>query len=323
MRQKLNAARDNIRNGDYAAAEKLLLDAQEIDPTNRDVRTELRDVQALLGRRAAGADDMLQTMTQLTKVRIDEQRTTAGKFVNLGRMHLQNGRYDSAIENFEQAVFIVESSPYDIDWQGLREDATRGLREATRAKEETERRDHQDAVERSLAELAREAEQGLIAEQQRLERLMGAGIEAFDREDWDSAEYYAQKVLDVQPDNTKAQDLQMSARRAHHDQMEREFLIQEKRRFRDWMDDINATRVLQQKILKWPSQSFWDKITQARSQARPSFGAVELDPEGEALKARIRSHDGEPRTWTTRSSRRSSASSSSRAASTSTSIRAS
>ncbi len=289
VRQKLNAARDNIRNGDYAAAEKLLLDAKEIDPVNRDVRTELRDVQALLGHRAAGAQDMLQTMRQRTKVRIDEQRTTAGKFVNLGRMHLQNGRYDDAIESFEQAVFIVESSPFDIDWHGLREDATRGLREATRAKEETARSDHRQAVERSLAELAREAEQGLIAEQQQLERLMGAGIEAFDREDWGSAEYYAQKVLDVQPDNTKAQDLQMSARRAHHDMMERDFLIMEKRRFRDWMDDINATRVLQQKILKWPSQTFWDKITTARSQARPSFGDVSVDAEGEALKARIRS----------------------------------
>jgi len=288
VRQKLNAARENVRNGDYAAAEKLLLDAQEIDPTNRDVRTELRDVQALLGRRPAGADDMLQTMRQLTKVRIDEQRTTAGKFVNLGRMHLQNGRYDDAIENFEQAVFIIESSPYEIDWQGMREDATRGLREARRAKEDSQRADHQAAVERSLAEMAREAEQQLINEQQRMERLMGAGVEAFEREDFDAAEYYAQRVLDVQPDNTKAQDLQMAARRAHHDQIERDYLIREKRRFREWMDDINATRVLQQKILKWPSQSFWDRISQVRSQTRPSFGEVEVDPEAEALRARIR-----------------------------------
>ncbi len=173
VRQKLDAARTHVRNGDYRAAEKLLLDAQELDPTNRAVRTELRDVQALRGRRPAGAEDMLQTMRQLTKVRIDEQRTTASKFVNLGRMHLTNGRFDDAIENFEQASFIIESSPYEIDWQGLREDATRGLREARSMKEEQARTAGRRAVEQSLAEMAREEEQRLIAEQQRLERLDG------------------------------------------------------------------------------------------------------------------------------------------------------
>ena len=49
---------DEMVRGVYihrAGAEKLLLEAQELDPTSRDVRTELRDVQALLGRRPAGA----------------------------------------------------------------------------------------------------------------------------------------------------------------------------------------------------------------------------------------------------------------------------
>ena len=288
VRQKLEAARDNVRAGDYAAAEKLLLAAQELDPANRDVRTELRDVQALLGRRPASANDMLDSMRQVTKVRIDEQRTTAGKFVNLGRMHLQNRRYDDAIENFEQAAFIIESSPYEIDWNGLREDANRGLREAHRLKDELERSEHKQAVERSLAEMAREEEQRLIAEQQRLERYMGSAIEAFERDDFDGAQYYAGKVLEEQPDNTKAADLQRHARAAYHDQMEREFLIREKRAMREWMDDILATRVLQQKILKWPSQSFWDKISRLRSQSRPSFGETVDDPEAAALMNRVK-----------------------------------
>lgn len=289
VRQKLEAARDLVRAGDYAAAEKLLLDARELDPVNRDVRTTLRDVQALLGRRPAGADDMLQSMRQLTKVRIDEQRTTAGKYVNLGRMHLQNGRYDDAIESFEQAVFIIEASPYEIDWQGLREDADRGLREARRLKDEHQAAEHRDAVERSLAEMARAEEQQLIAEQQRLEGWMGAAIEAFDRDDFETAGYYADRVLGDQPDNTRAQDLKRSARAAHHDMMEHDFLIREKRAFREWMLDITNTRLLQQKILKWPSQSMWDRITRIRAQSRPTFGDVQADPEAAALRARVKS----------------------------------
>ena len=47
VQQKLDAARDLIRAGDYASAERLLLESQQLDPLNREVRTELRDVQAL------------------------------------------------------------------------------------------------------------------------------------------------------------------------------------------------------------------------------------------------------------------------------------
>ena len=74
----------------------------------------------------------------------------------------------------------------------------------------------------------------------------------------------------------------MAARRASHDQVERDYLRKEKLAFREWMDDITNTRALQEKILKWPSQAFWDRISQVRSQSRKSFGEVQVDAEGEA-----------------------------------------
>ncbi len=288
VQQKLQSAKDEELNGNYAAAERLLLDAQELDPTNTDVRTELRLVQAYLGRRSATAGDFLETVRQVQKVRIDEQRTTASKLVNLARQNLQGRRYDDAIDNFEQALFIITSSPYDVDWGGLKEQAEQGLRNAKQMKQEAQRAEHRASVESSLENMAQAEEQRLLAEQQQLERLMGSAIEAFDRDDFEHAEFYAGKVLDVQPDNTKARDLQLAARRAHHDQVEGDYLIEEKRHFREWMDDIEATRIPQDKILKWPSQSFWDHISEVRRATRASFGAVEVDPEADALRAKLR-----------------------------------
>ena len=289
VQQKLDAARDHIRAGDYASAERLLLEAQQLDPLNRDVRAELRDVQAYLGRRPAAASDMLEGMRRLTKVRVDEQRTTAGKFVNVGRMQLQNRRFDDAIENFEQALFIIESSPYSVDWNGLDEQAEQGLREARQMKLDAQRAEHRDAVEASLTEMAQAEEQRLLAEQQRLERLMGSAVEAFCRGDFETSQYYAERVLDAQPDNTKARDLQMASRRAYHEQVEQEYLKNEKRAFREWMIDIQNTRILQDKILKWPSQSFWDRITETRKRSRASFGDLDMDPEAEALQQKVES----------------------------------
>ena len=197
----------------------------------------------------------------------DEQRTTANRYAERGRVALSNGQYDAAIEAYEQALFIIESSPFNIDWKGLRESSQAGLRRARQAKAEYERAGRQAATERSLAEMAEQRERELIQEQQRLEQYMGAAIEAFNRDQFDLAEQYANRILQEQPDNTKAQDLARAATRARHDLGERDFLRKEKLAFREWMDDIAATRVLQEKILKWPSQSFWEQITSVRGQS--------------------------------------------------------
>ena len=59
----------------------------------------------------------------------------------------------------------------------------------------------------------------------------------------------------------QARDLQLASRRAYHEEVNRDYVRREKQAFRDWFDDIQQTRVLQDKILKWPSQKFWDDIS--------------------------------------------------------------
>lgn len=289
VRQKLDAARVHIRNVQYEEAERLLEEALNIEPSNREVRSELRDVQAYLGRRGPSSQGLLEEARDTVQVRIDEQRTTAAKHVSLGRMDLQGRRYDEAVEAYEQALFIMNASPYQIDWKDLKGDAQTGLREARMAKDDSERSARENATEEALRDLAKGEEDRLLREQERLEQWMGAGVEAFYRNQFEQAEYYAGKVLEVQPDNTKARDLQMAANRAGHDQVEADFLVREKRAYREWMEDMQATRVLQDKLLKWPSQSFWNQISSVRSRSRPSFGGGDVDPEGDALKQTIAS----------------------------------
>jgi tetratricopeptide (TPR) repeat protein len=289
VRQKLEAARAHIRKVEYEQAEKLLLEATQLDPTNRDVKSELRDVQAYLGRRGPLAESQLEGGRNLVQVRVEEQRANASKHVNLGRVHMQSKRYDEAMEAFEHALFIMNASPYQIDWKDLKGDAEAGLRDARLAKEDAQRRALETATEAAIDDMAQSEEARLMQQQERLEQWMGAGVEAFYRNQFDQAEYYANKVLDVQPDNTKARDLAMAANRASHDQVEAEFLVREKRAYREWMEDMQATRVLQDKILKWPSQSWWNEMNQLRRRTRPSFGGGEIDAEGEALKKKISS----------------------------------
>ena len=288
VRQKLEAAQAHSRNGEYHEAEKLLLEAKQLDPSDRDVNFELRDIQGLLGRRTAGADGLADRQAEVANVRIDEQRTKAARLTNMGRMHFANAHFDNAIESFEDALFIINSSPYEIDWGTLKRDASDGLRQAKYAKSQSERMKRQDAVEQGLQEMAAVEEQRLIQEMERMEKIMGASISAFQRNEFEEAERLANTILEMQPDNTKAREIQLAAARARHSQVEVNHLRREKRAFRQWLDDIQATRVPQQKILQWPSRKFWERISAVRANNRPTFGNTETDPEAAELMAKVK-----------------------------------
>ncbi len=287
VRQKLDAARVHVDNFEYAKAEKLLNEALRLSPGNRDVVNTLQLVRDLRGARDAGAQGLAGSEAQRGSIRKEEQQYTARKFANVGRSHLINGRFDDAVESFEQAIFIMNASPYALDWGSTRRDAENGLRQAKYMKDQRAKGARREAIEDSLNTMAKQEEQRLLGQQAKLERYMAAGVEAFQRNNYSLAGDQAQRVLDAQPDNIKARELLMASQRADHDEVERSFLIDQKRRFREWMDDIQATRVPQQRIMKWPSQQFWTDMKNLRKRTRPSFGDIEVDEEAEALKKKI------------------------------------
>jgi type II secretory pathway component GspD/PulD (secretin) len=288
VKQKHEAAKAHISKGEYQQAEKLLLAAHDLDPADHDVNWDLREVESLLGRRSADAETYAQRQAEVANVRIDEQRTKAAKLTNVGRMHMTQGNWDDAVESFEDALFIINSSPYKIEWGTLKKDAEDGLRQAKAARTQEARRNRQKSIEDSLSQMAATEEQRLMNQMERLEKMMGAAVAAFQREEYDQAEHLAEQVLLEQPDNTKAREIQLAASRASHDKIAREQLQREKRAFRQWLDDIQATRIPQQKILQWPSRSFWQKISSLRAKTRPTFGKTDSDPEAAALMAKVK-----------------------------------
>ena len=287
VQRKIDMAREQMRNGDYAAARRALEEAIDLEPQNNDARFMLREVESLLGDRGSNAAEYGRSRAMVTKLRIDEQRQRAAKLANMGRMHLANDRFDSAIEAFDDALFIMNTSPYSIDWSGLEQEARDGLRQAKQRKADDERARRRSAVEDSLGELAKMEEQELIQEMERLARWMGAAIESFERNQFDLAESYAERILDVQPDNTRARELVFAAQRASHDKRQVDFLREEKIRMREWLDDMNRTRIAQDRVLKWPSRKFWRDITRVRAKSRATFGEVDEDPEALALRQKV------------------------------------
>lgn len=288
VRSHIEAGRANQQAFRYEDAERDYMKALELAPTNVEAARELALVRQLLGRRDAGATGTLEDLTRKQQVLIDEQKTTAQKYAQLGRNALAKGEYDVAIENLENALNIINASPYPIDWRDLRPAAERDLARARKGREDTAKADRRAATEEAMGAMAAEEEKRLLDEQQKLESLMFSAIDHFDRDEFDEAINQAEAVLLAQPDNMKARELVEAAMAARHEKVSREHSKKEKRAFIEWRDDMEGTRNLQHKILMWPSQSFWDRITRARAGQRSSFNAAKADPDAARLAAKIK-----------------------------------
>lgn len=289
VQQKLEAARAASHNGQYAEAEALLLQAREMDPSNRDVEVELRYVQELLSRRGAQAEGAVDRLQREQRIRVDEQKTTAQLRYQLGVSAYGQGNWDLAVENLEQALFIIHASPpaYEVDWGTLQQDAEDALARAKAAKSEEGRTQRRAETERALGDLAEQQEKDLMEEQQRLEQLMMSAISAYGRDEFATAEALSQQLLDLQPDNTKAQELMQRARDARHEQTASETTKMEQQRFREWKDDMERMRNPQSRILHWPSPSMWLKITRLRAGRTTQFGTSKSNPEEAALAQKL------------------------------------
>ena len=286
--QLLEAARAHEARGEYVEAETALLKARDLAPTNHDVEQELATVQQILSRRGPSATGTLEDLRTKQQVRIDEQRTTAEKSAGLAKVALDRGNYDAAIEGYQNALAIMNSSPFAIDWKNLKQSVETGLAEAVRAKTDTSKALRRNETEKAIGELAKDEEHRLLEEQQRLEGLMFSAVDAFNREEFDLAEDQAQRVLDVQPDNTKARELKDAAIACRHDRIARDQVVKEQRAFAEWRDDMEATKNIEHRILKWPSQSMWDRITHLRAARSTAFGASKANPEEAALAAKLK-----------------------------------
>ncbi|MHC5030225.1 MAG: hypothetical protein ACYTGU_05165, partial [Planctomycetota bacterium] len=152
---------------------------------------------------------------------------------------------------------------------------------------EQERQDTAEAL-RKVAEIE---EVALMEARDRRAALLKEAIDNFNREEFETAEHYAQQVLNEEPDNRVARDIVTNARKARHTWVGEKYLRDLKQSYRNWWVDIEETKVPENQIMRWPSQSFWDKITRLRATRRTGQEGREFSTEELAvfntLKTRI------------------------------------
>ncbi|MHC4162910.1 MAG: hypothetical protein ACYTDU_03565 [Planctomycetota bacterium] len=265
-------------------------------PTSDEALSLRSEVLRMMGDRAGETRTVIEDQYEAYQVKRQEQKVTVRRKLADAQDSLEARNFPEARRAYESAVFIVTSaklSPLGTDDElaELGRQAEAGQKDLERREAEAQADQERQDTEAALRRVAEIEESALMEARDRRAALLKEAIDNFNREDFETAEHYAQQVLNEEPDNRVARDIVTNARTARHTWVGEKYLRDLKQTYRDWWVDIEETKVPSNQIMKWPSQSFWDKITRLRATRKIAEGGRELSPEEQAvlntLKTRI------------------------------------
>jgi tetratricopeptide (TPR) repeat protein len=270
--------------------------ALNFNPTSDEALSLRSEVLRMMGDRAGETRTVIEDQYEAYQVKRQEQKITVRRKLADAQTSMEERNFPEARRSYESAVFIVTSaklSPLGTDDElaQLGKQAETGLKDLEQreadALAEQERQDTAEAL-RKVAEIE---EVALMEARDRRAALLKEAIDNFNREEFETAEHYAQQVLNEEPDNRVARDIVTNARKARHTWVGEKYLRDLKQSYRNWWVDIEETKVPENQIMRWPSQSFWDKITRLRATRRTGQEGREFSTEELAvfntLKTRI------------------------------------
>ncbi|MHC4955091.1 MAG: hypothetical protein ACYTGZ_14525, partial [Planctomycetota bacterium] len=278
LRQALEAVEDALNFKQSDEAERL----------REDIRRDL-------GLRGGEVGTIASEEVERYRVQLEEQKVSVRRSLASAKGAMDAQDWDGARRSYENASFIVTTSRFapmggDDELSALGDEARTGLAELERMEAQAEQEQEAASTREALMELAKQEEQSLLESRDRRARLLSAAIDQFNTENFDAAVEYANQVLAEEPDNRLAKDIVAKSRKAKHEYVSKRLIEDTKTQYRNWQIDIQKTKTPQSKILQWPSQSFWDKITRLRAVRSIGGAALEKTQEEQdvlnTLKAR-------------------------------------
>jgi type II secretory pathway component GspD/PulD (secretin) len=271
---------------DLAAAERELLAARDLDPTDRVVLDTLAQIQALLGKPEAEARALAVSATQRYAAQQQQMRLLAQQDLVQAEALLAAGDAQEAERLARSVVNRIAWSSAATDWGAL----------APRAKQLLQRAESRSGAQAAEQREARQAEaysrlqeeEAALAEQSqnRLDAMLGTAWDRYDAGDFEGASALAQAVLEEDASNTFAQDLLDASRDAERATRSDEFQRDRIEAYARWRESMETVRVPHNSILTGPDKAHWDEITRRRAGSR-ALGLDGRDAEADALRERL------------------------------------
>lgn len=272
---------------DYDAAERALLAARDVDPTDARVLTLLGQVQAALGRREGLPPALRASEAERYEAYRGQLLAQARQQIVDAQAAMARDDYAGAVTLLQDVVNTVQTTSADVPWGDVPGEARALLDQALalrdRSATEATRRRQEEAYRRLQDEERAETER----EARRVDMLLVAATERFDARDYDGAIELAESVLELDQHNSRALTVLDAAQDASRDYATQQFLAERREEFARWRETMEEVRTPYNDILTPPDRAFWEDIT-ARRGGASELGLEAADPEEATLRERLR-----------------------------------
>jgi type II secretory pathway component GspD/PulD (secretin) len=262
--------------------------AVENDHSNVEAQQLLRQARAAQGYRDADVASISDLMIQSAKVKREQARFTVQSEWDAAQKSRSEQRYAEAIQHLELALAVIQNDPAGGDWGSREREIKNAIEDTKKLKAASDLTARNQAARDAYRKVKEEEAKRRLADIEKKNAILKAAMEAFEAEQYDRAEALLTDYCAENPNDSNARQLMNTANRAKHQKVSDDTLRTERERFRQWKLDMDETTIPYHRILTWPDQAHWNRITELRKDAGVISEPVADSPETAATKNKLR-----------------------------------
>jgi type II secretory pathway component GspD/PulD (secretin) len=262
--------------------------AVENDHGNAEAQRLLRQARAAQGYRDADVASISDLMVQSAKIKREQARYTVQSNWDAAQKARAEGKYAEALQHLELALTVIQNDPAGGDWGSREREIKNAIDDTTKLKASADLNARNLSAKEAYRKVKEEEAKRRLAEIEKKNAILKAAMEAFETEQYARAETLLADYIKENPSDSNARQLMNTANRAKHQKVSDDTLRMERERFREWKLDMEETTIPYHRILTWPTQDHWNRITELRKDAGVISEPVADSPDTAATKNKLR-----------------------------------
>jgi general secretion pathway protein D len=253
-------ARTDRINLDAQRAEERLEQAHSLDPSNEEAKRLLDETRTLLGDKRGLIPQVAENLSSERRVAIMQAKAEVRNAINSGDRHTEQKEFDQAMADYEKAIQLVRSFPFNLQ---LDEELATAQKRLIGAQESKKKQEEEDrlALEKRMKETREtELKSSVNLLQNRVRELRRKAKDAWEREQYAQVESISTEILSLLPDDEEAATLQREARDERHLQTRQKIQVAMVENHARVLLGLDESAVTYQRIFRYPSGREWQKL---------------------------------------------------------------
>lgn len=276
-----------LREGDVAKAHEDFAHAYELDPDDPAARELFQSTAAQLGLPGGELGAVVGSARDRAAARADQTALLVRQNLDAGDRAMASDDPDAAVRHFEDALLMLRASP-DAASASLGEAAVAArLAVARRAAEDAAARREGELLARATARQEELDRAEATRRERTVQQLLEAANTAFLAGEYEVTEQALAEVLDLEPDNAEALNLQRIAQKARHESRDRATRVEYRNEWQDTFDELAQDAVIPNDLMTFPDSAAWREIDARGNKSFGSGGASETAALDQAVRDRL------------------------------------